>query len=57
MTNEFGKRRDRDSRPELMYGTYEIKAPSTFSIREPLCPTYVFMLDCSINAFETGFLH
>lgn len=57
VTNEFGKRRDRESRPELMYGTYEIKAPSAFSIREPLSPTYVFMLDCSINSFETGFLH
>ena len=40
-----------------MYGTYEIKAPSTFSIRKPLSPTYVFMLDCSIHSFETGFLH
>ena len=40
-----------------MYGTYDIKAPSNFSIREPLKPTYVFMLDCSIQAYETGFLH
>ena len=40
-----------------MYGSYEIKAPSAFSIREPLNPTFVFMLDCSIHAFETGFLH
>jgi len=40
-----------------MHGTYEIKAPSAFSIRKALFPTYVFMLDCSITAFETGFLH
>ena len=31
--NEFGKRTDRENRPELLYGTYEIKAPSAFSIR------------------------
>ena len=56
-TNEFGKRLDRDRRPELCYGTYDIKAPSNFSIREPMKPTFVFMLDCSIQAFESGFFH
>ena len=48
---------DRDRRAELMYGTYDIKAPPNFSIRSPLMPTYVFMLDCSIHAYETGFFH
>ena len=56
-TNEFGKRLDRERRPELLYGTYDIKAPSNFSIREPTMPTFVFMLDVSIHAYETGFLH
>ena len=56
-TNEFGKRLDRERRPELCFGTYDFKAPSAFSIREPMNPTYVFMLDCSINSYETGFLH
>ena len=55
--NEFGKRLDRERRPELMYGTYDIVPPSAFSIREPTMPTFVFMLDCSIHAYETGFLH
>ena len=56
-TNEFGKRLDRERRSELLYGTYDIKAPSNFSIREPMKPTFVFMLDVSINAYETGFFH
>ena len=56
-TNEFGKRLDRERRPELLYGTYDIKAPQGFSIRTPMQPTYVFMLDCSIHAYETGFFH
>ena len=56
-TNEFGKRLDRDNRPELCFGTYDIKAPSNFSIREPMKPSYVFMLDCSIQAYESGFFH
>ena len=55
--NEFGKRLDRERRPELMYGTYDIAPPSAFSIREPTMPTFVFMLDCSIHAYETGFFH
>ncbi len=55
--NEFGKRIDRERRPELLNGTYEIKAPSAFSIRAPTMPTFVFMLDCSIHAYQTGFLH
>ena len=56
-TNEFGKRLDRERRPELLYGTYDIKAPQGFSIRAPMQPTYVFMLDCSIQAYESGFFH
>lgn len=35
-TNEFGKRLDRDRRAELMYGTYDIKAPSAFTIHTPM---------------------
>lgn len=55
--NEFGKRLDRERRPELLYGTYDILPPASFSIREPTKPTFVFLLDSSIQAYETGFFH
>ena len=33
--NEFGQRLDKENRPELMYGTYDIVAPQNFKQREP----------------------
>lgn len=53
-----GERLDKDDRPELKYGTYEFVAqPKISNKRQPVQPSYVFMLDCSILAFQTGFLH
>ena len=53
--NEFGQRRDRLERFELQYGAYEFKAPSTYSSRKPLNPTYVFVIDVSQFAHPSGF--
>jgi protein transport protein SEC24 len=55
--NEYGRRLDREKRPELLYGTYEIKAPSMFADKTPQTPTFVFFLDVSLQAFQTGFFH
>lgn len=37
-----------------MYGAYEFKAPSTYGVRKPLMPTYVFAIDVSHLALNTG---
>ena len=55
--NEFGQRLDRNSRPELLYGTYDIKAPSGFKKREANKPTYVVLIDVSLQSFDTGYFH
>jgi protein transport protein SEC24 len=55
--NEFGQRVDRNNRPELLYGTYDIKAPPGFKGKEPTKPLYVMLLDVSLQSYETGYLH
>ena len=55
--NEYGRRHDRDQRPELLYGAYEVKAPSMFADKKPQPPTFIFFLDVSLKAFESGFFH
>lgn len=40
-----------------MYGTYDILAPAIMSQREPSKPTFVFLIDTSLHAYESGFLH
>ena len=45
--NEFGQRRDKQSRLELQLGAYEFKAPDAYSARKPMKPTYVFVIDVS----------
>jgi protein transport protein SEC24 len=56
-TNEYGVRTDKDARAELTYGVYDIKAPSSFSSKPPVQPSFVFLIDTSLNAYESGFLH
>ena len=55
--NEYGRRHDREQRPELLYGAYEIKAPSMFADKTPQPPTFIFFLDVSLQAFQNGFFH
>ena len=37
-----------------MYGAYEFKAPSTYAVRNPMLPTYVFVIDTSTTALTSG---
>ena len=41
-------------RPELLYGAYEFKAPSTYSVRPPLLPAFCFVIDVSTQALQSG---
>lgn len=56
--NEHGFRVDRDSRPELRYGMYDINAPVVMASQsKKLSYNFVFAIDTSLHAFESGFLH
>ena len=56
-TNEHGFRLDRDSRPELKYGMYDINAPQIMQTQRNKNHNFVFAVDTSLHAFESGFLH
>ncbi|XP_073505705.1 protein transport protein Sec24A [Phyllobates terribilis] len=43
-------------RPEVQNATIEFMAPSEYMLRPPQPPVYLFMLDVSHNAIETGYL-
>lgn len=47
---------DRYSRPELNYGCVDFIAPAEYTIRPPQPPVYVFVLDTSYQAVQTGML-
>lgn len=55
--NDYGKRLDTDKRPELTYGTYDIKAPAAFCTKKPQKPCFVVLLDISLHAYESGYMH
>jgi protein transport protein SEC24 len=42
-------------RPELQFGAYEFKAPSTYSTRPPIKPTFVFVIDVSQFSQPLGY--
>lgn len=44
------------SRPEIKYGVCEFIAPPQYLVRPPQAPTYVFLLDVSSHAVESGLL-
>jgi len=54
--NEHGQRNDMDDRKELLYGSVDFLASSDYMNRPPMAPTYVFVLDVSKNAIESGYL-
>lgn len=49
-----GRRRDWLERPELRFGTVEFVANSTYMVRPPMPPTYLFMIDVSYAAVSSG---
>jgi len=55
-TDPTGARVDRRSRPELMLGTCEFLVPKEYWSKEPVPMRYLFLLDSSAAAYNTGYL-
>eukprot|EP01027_Heterolobosea_sp_BB2_P004714 GEZU01007253.1.p1 GENE.GEZU01007253.1~~GEZU01007253.1.p1 ORF type:complete len:1060 (-),score=283.26 GEZU01007253.1:92-3271(-) len=51
-----GRRRDLVNRPELIYGSCEFVAPDEYCVRPPQPPAYLFVIDVSYNAVNTGMM-
>ncbi|PHZ15986.1 putative ER to Golgi transport-related protein, partial [Rhizopus microsporus ATCC 52813] len=45
---------DRWKRPELNYGCVEFVAPTEYMVRPPQAPAYVFVIDVSYSAIQSG---
>lgn len=54
--DEDGRRRDRESRPELSQGVVEFIAPSEYMVRPPQPPSYFFVIDVSLTSARSGML-
>lgn len=54
--DQDGKRRDRADRPELSSGSVEMVAPQEYMVRPPQAPVFVFVLDVSVHAVNSGLL-
>jgi len=54
--DQTGRRTDLAQRPELYSSIVEVVAPSEYMMRQPMPPTYVFLLDVSRSAVESGML-
>ena len=52
-----GRRQDQEDRNELMFGTVDFLASNEYMNRPPMPPTYVFVLDVSKPAIDSGYLH
>ena len=57
--DDSGQRRDRNERPELCNGTYEIIANKGYwkKDRDPIIATYIFVIDVSINSITSSALN
>ena len=55
--DQSGRRQDVLSRPELVHGTVDIIAPADYMVRQPMPPTYFFLIDVSYAALQSGVLH
>jgi protein transport protein SEC24 len=51
-----GFRYDVLNRPELCFGSYDIVAPTEYLVRPPQRPVFLFVLDVSYNAVQSGML-
>lgn len=50
------QRTDVQERPELRSGSVEVVAPAEYMMRPPQPPVYVFVMDVSVNAIQSGML-
>lgn len=55
-TDASGQRLDINERPELYSGSIDFVASSEYMNRPPMPPTYIFLLDVSQQAVESGYL-
>jgi len=53
---ETGKRQDANQRPELYSGIIDIIAPDEYTIRPPTPPAFLFVIDVSRDAVQSGLL-
>lgn len=51
-----GLRTDLAARPELHQSSYEVIATSDYAVRQPMPPTYFFVIDVSVAAQRSGML-
>lgn len=54
--DENGKRRDASERPELRCGSVEFVAPAEYMVRPPMPPVYLFLLETTPAAVNSGVL-
>lgn len=54
--DQHGHRHDVGKRPELICGSYEIVAPTSYMLRPPMGPTYMFVLEVTTAAVTSGLL-
>ena len=54
--DQWGRRLDVLSRPELVHGTVDIIAPADYMVRQPMPPTFFFLIDVSQAAVQSGVL-
>ena len=52
--DQQGNRRDRNDRPELLKGQVEIIAPAEYMVRAPQAPAFLFVIDVSHYAIQSG---
>lgn len=52
-----GQRQDLASRPELYRGSVDFVATSTYQTKPPSPPVYVFLLDTSATAVQSGLVY
>lgn len=55
-TSKSGVRQDLDQRPELRLGTVDFIASNEYMNRPPMPPTFVFILDVSKAAVDSGYV-
>ncbi|KAG2212669.1 hypothetical protein INT47_000646 [Mucor saturninus] len=54
--NQTQQPADRWKRPELNYGCVEFVAPTEYMVRPPQAPSFVFVIDVSYSAIQSGML-
>jgi len=52
--DQYGRRGDAHSRPELCRGSVEFIAPQEYMIRAPMPPVYLFVLEATTRSMQSG---